>query len=720
MLFTSFLYKKNDTIFKVEIVRHCEHTSVVIASVSEASSLVQQIASSFLLAMAARICVTHCLVFLFVFINLNFVSAQTKQDSIRHLKNIEINARRTPELQQLSTPTQTLNSMSLEKLNGIQLSDAVKHFSGVTVKDYGGIGGLKTVSIRSLGTQQTGVSYDGIVIANAQNGQIDLGKFSLDQIDEISLSNAQADNIFQTARSFASAGILNITTSMPRFAENKKTQGTVSFKGGSFGFINPAFTLQQKISNKVAVTLSADYQQADGEYPFTLDYGGNTSEQYRNNSDMQTFRAESGLYAQLDSLSKLWVKMYYYQSERGLPGATVFYNLHSSQRLWDRDFFIQSCYETCLLPALRLKLNAKYDYTYTRYLDPDYLNISGKQENIYKQDEYYLSAAGSYFIAKHWEASLASDMISNTLDANIYAFAYPVRWSSLSAAAIKYTSKHFDAQGSLLYTFITDKVETGETPENRNKLSPALIMALKPFNKIDFQFRAFYKNVFRMPSFNDLYYTGIGNTNLRPENAQQFNVGVAFTQTSKTAKQHYISVSVDAYHNRVTDKIIAIPTKNLFTWSMMNLGKVYINGIDVALKAGWDFGHKWYLSCEAAYTYQQALDKTDPDAKTYDNQIAYTPFNSGSGNISLEMPWLKLSYNVLMCGQRYALNHNTRANLLEGYTEHSLLASRCFKIKSNKLKVNFEIINLLNTQYEVVRNFPMPGRSFRAGASWTF
>lgn len=49
-----------------------------------------------------------------------------------------------------SAPLQFLNRKALDNLQALQLSDAVKHFAGVTVKDYGGIGGLKTVSVRSL------------------------------------------------------------------------------------------------------------------------------------------------------------------------------------------------------------------------------------------------------------------------------------------------------------------------------------------------------------------------------------------------------------------------------------------------------------------------------------------------------------------------------------------------------------------------------------------
>ncbi|MEG2282383.1 MAG: TonB-dependent receptor plug domain-containing protein, partial [Rikenellaceae bacterium] len=48
-------------------------------------------------------------------------------------------------------PVQTLSGVELEKLSVHSVADAVRYFSGVQIKDYGGIGGLKTVNIRSMG-----------------------------------------------------------------------------------------------------------------------------------------------------------------------------------------------------------------------------------------------------------------------------------------------------------------------------------------------------------------------------------------------------------------------------------------------------------------------------------------------------------------------------------------------------------------------------------------
>ena len=88
-----------------------------------------------------------------------------------------------------TAPLQVFSKDALKNLHALQVSDAVKHFAGVTVKDYGGIGGLKKVSIRSLGAQHTAVGYDGITLTDCQTGQIDIGRFSLDNVDRLSLNN---------------------------------------------------------------------------------------------------------------------------------------------------------------------------------------------------------------------------------------------------------------------------------------------------------------------------------------------------------------------------------------------------------------------------------------------------------------------------------------------------------------------------------------------------
>lgn len=227
-----------------------------------------------------------------------------------------------------TAPTQIFSKEELNNLHVLQVSDAVKHFAGVTVKDYGGIGGLKTVSIRSLGAQHTAIGYDGIAITDCQTGQIDIGRFSLDNVDRLSLNNGQSDNIFQPARFFASAGLLNIQTLTPQFKNNKNTHIIGSFKTGSWGLVNPSVLIEQKLARKWALSANAEWMSADGHYPYTLYYGDKddlTSREKRKNTQVESLRAEAGLFGNLSDNEQWRLKAYYYQSSRDTANDMAIY-----------------------------------------------------------------------------------------------------------------------------------------------------------------------------------------------------------------------------------------------------------------------------------------------------------------------------------------------------------------------------------------------------------
>ena len=298
-----------------------------------------------------------------------------------------------------TAPLQVFSKDALKNLHALQVSDAVKHFAGVTVKDYGGIGGLKTVSIRSLGAQHTAVGYDGITLTDCQTGQIDIGRFSLDNVDQLSLSNGQSDNIFQPARFFAAAGILNIQTLL---------------------------LLEQQFNKTWRMSVNGEWMSSDGHYPYTLRYGSAegdlSSREKRKNTDVQTFRAEAGLYGNFSDKEQWRLKAYYFQSSRGLPKATTFYNDHSTQHLWDKNTFIQSQYKKEFSQQWVFQTSAKWNWSYQRYLDPDTKNSLKKTENSYYQQEYYLSASVLYRLLNNLSFSLSTDGSINTMNADLNNF----------------------------------------------------------------------------------------------------------------------------------------------------------------------------------------------------------------------------------------------------------------------------------------------------------
>lgn len=640
------------------------------------------------------------------------ITATASRDSIA-IDEVHISGWQAVRLRHEITPVQALNATSIERLGAMQVSDAVKIFAGVQVKDYGGIGGLKTVSVRSLGAQHTAVSYDGIMLSDEQSGQVDIGKLSLENVELLSLANGQSSDIFLPAKAFAAGSVLTVETIQPTLTDSAHANISAGLKVGSFGFVAPNVSYTQSLGKRFSFSVNGEYQTAKGNYPYTLVNGDIQEKLRRTNSDISSVRTEANLLARLTDEQQLSAKVYFYDSERGLPGATVHYNLYSSQRLWDRVFFAQMQHKVSYNNALSQRSFIKYNHSYTRYLDPDYPNAEGELNNRYTQGELYASTIALWQVFRQLQFSAAIDGAYHTLDANLYDFAYPTRYSLLGNLAAKYEHRYFDLMANVLNSAFFNQVEYGNRPDNAYKCSPAATLSVKPLGNEQLQVRLFYKDIFRMPSFNDLYYGQIGNTNLRPEKAQQYNLGATFYHSWKQ-QAHYISVSADAYRNYVSDKIIAIPTKDLFVWSMMNMGRVQITGLDITARLGVTLHAGYILTLNGSYTYQKSIDKTNPQSDTYNHQIPYTPQHSGSAGASLETPYASLDYNVIVSGSRYTLAQNISSNYLNGYADHSLALRKKFSVHKLRCKASVEVQNLLNAQYEVVRNFPMQGRSLRA------
>ena len=649
------------------------------------------------------------------------IVAQENKDSINGeaylLDGVTVTARRMPAKITSTTSVQVFGKEDLKNLGLQNMGDAVKRFAGTNVRDYGGIGGLKTVSVRNLGAAHTAVSYDGVAISNTQAGQIDIGRFSLDNVSTLSLAIGHDDNLLQSARLFASAGVLNIETEKPHFENGKRHHTQVQMRGGSFGYLTPAIRHWQALGERTKLSVEGNYLHAEGEYPFTLKNGTLVTEQKRINSDVESYQGEVNLFHTFKDESELSAKAYYYNSKRGLPGAVILYNSESDERLWDENFFAQAKYKKAFSPQWTLQAQGKYNYSWNKYEDTGVEYTGGKQTDTNRQTEYYLSASALYKPTSAWSFSLSQDGFINRLHTNGANSPEPVRYTSLTALNARYQSGQLKASGSVVATYITEEVKAGNTPEDRRRLSPTLSLSWQPWEGEQLFVRALYKNTFRVPTFSDLYYLRVGNTSLKPEKATEYTVGLTWSGTPFSFTD-FVSLTVDGYYNEVNDKIIAFPST--YVWKMQNYGTVHITGIDVTLATAIPLSQKTSMNLSGNYSWQQALDITNQEAKNYRHQLPYTPEHNGNVSATLEMPWVNVGYTVTMVGKRYYLAQNIKANEIEGYNEHTATLWREFKFKKCGLRLQAEVINLTDTQYDVIKYYPMPGRSWRMTGTFNF
>ena len=600
---------------------------------------------------------------------------------------------------------QKISGEMLHRVSAHSVADALRFMSGIQIKDYGGIGGIKTVNIRSMGSQHVGIYYDGIELGNAQNGQIDLGQLSLDNISEISVYNGQRSALLQTASDLVNAGSVYIRTQAPQLSDKQSSHRRVKLQIGSSQLLRTSFLWEHRLNDHWQIGTNVEAMAGNGRYHFTyrrLNYDGSVAYDttaVRHNGDLQSLRAEANIWYRNQDNETAHIKAYTYQSNRGIPGAIVNNVWRRGERQSDSNTFIQGQWQKDVTSYYSFRMMGKYAYYGTHYVNKDATTLMIDQQ--YQQQEAYVSMTHLLALKSWWNIALSYDARYNTLWSDRPLFATPHRWSHLVGIASAIDLRNVQMQGNVVYSYYN--TSTKDSHNVQSNITPAFFINYSPIKNKALLFHAFVKQSFRMPTFNDLYYTEIGNANLNPEKAFQSTIGVK-----------YKFFNIDLYHNRVDDKIVAYPKGQQFRWTMLNLGKVIINGVDFQAQQQWKLNKDTKLFAHLQYTLQQAEDRTDANTSYYKDQIPYTPWHSGSATMSLDWKNLALTYNFVYTGERYCQQENIAYNHLQPWYTSDLSINGQFKIGGMQMQATIQVNNLFDQQYDVIINYPMPGRQYFA------
>ncbi len=614
-----------------------------------------------------------------------------------------------------ATPLHRIDNENI-KINGItDISDAMRRLPGVNLRDYGGAGGLKTISVRGLGAEHTSVVYDGIPLSDIQNGQIDLSRYSLDNVSSLELLAGDYDDIFIPARAASSAASLNIS-SFSLDITNPHPHLKAKFNVGSFGTYNPYLKFEKANGENLAFSAIGEFFHAKNNYPFTLTNGSIITKEKRNNSMMNSWHGElNGMWKPAGN-SSLWAKLYYYDNSRQLPGPVIYYVSQNNEHLRDRNFFSQLRFKGKLANNLSILANAKFNWSTTRYKDRNDRYPGGLLDQYYLQREVYTSAALLYNPIENLAIDYSADWFYNNLTSNLESNISPYRNSILQSVTAKYHIWKLTVMARALYSIYLNGAKKGDASNNESKLSPSINLSFKPLDNNQFYVRLAYKNIFRLPSFNEAYFDHYGSINLKPEITDQLNLGFTWGKES-TGWLRSFTLTADGYTNFVKNKIVAVPF-NMFIWTMTNLGKVRILGGEVSMNSEFKINDNHSLIFSGTYSYQRAQPRTNRDQSDWMKQVAYTPLNSGAASLSWMNPWVNLTLHATACGPRYTTNNNIPETKIAGYTDAGITLFRKFKLKRNLFEVRADIINIFNRQYEIVARYPMPGRAWRVSVTY--
>lgn len=594
-----------------------------------------------------------------------------------------------------------LNQRGIELLAADDVGELLTKASGSSVKSYGGLGGLKSVSVQGLGGEHNVVIQDGFAISNARSGQLNLGQLQSDGVTTVSVIIGPSIESLAPVSAELKGSMIDFQSFMLEdYGDEPRVEA--KFRYGSFDRVD-AFVRGEKSVNKWHFAGFGKYRQADGDYKFSFLNGTTEVRGLRGNNDYKDLFAGAKVGYRLGNGNQWQIQYRESHIDQGLPGAVIFYNESADERMKSDDFTLLSDFRY-KRPGAKGRVYATGNLNKLGYFDPTYLNEAGFLDQKYRNSSV---SAGAVEIIARWKYGI--EQMVDLMTSNREDLGRPIRSSTYGMVQRRFAVRRLDLDMMLGGQYVYDQNANQEV-NNQFQFTPAISIG-KTGNRDRFVWSALYKRTFRMPSFNELYFGSVGNTNLKPEIAHKGNIGYQYFFKIKRFKMHCYFTQ-DAFFNEVQNKIVAIPTKNLFVWSMQNVGQARVFGSNGDLSMYRLFGKKLNTRLALNYTWQKVIDVTEGSV-TRGDQLAYVPEHLGNADLILWRDHLQGRISNNFVSGRYALNQNVPENYLEGYWTMDVSLGYKRKLKNQDyMGIQVNAKNIWNNSYAFIRSYVMPGRHF--------
>ncbi len=626
----------------------------------------------------------------------------TQTDSLRVFKapDVVISATRTP-LNSEDAP-EKIDRMNISQLRDLGLTSAksiLSLASGVFIKDYGPAQ-LTTISIRGTAAEETLFLFDGIRLNNIQNGLLDIFLVPISDLGSVEISRGGASALYGAD---AVGGVVSFSTET-----RNEPYVKLSLGAGSYGMQTVGAEANENIGS-ATINIVVHQQRARNDYEFYFNDGSQNFPMNRIGAD----------YLKRDQFIKISVPspsgytslvIQNVDADRGTPGAVTGPYFVGHARENDKNT-IGVLQNAGIIGAFNYSASVGTIYSYLHYTDPS-LSINGSGINdYYKMISLQPGIQFSYKGGRFGAAIGADGEVDRAESSEMNGIKNRTRFGLYASGSLKFNEEqNFE-------TRIFPAVRFDDYSDFGSSVNPKLGINIKPLKSMPVHLQASVGTAFRAPTFNDLYYSGFGNPDLKPERSTDYDAGIVVsTDKSMTRLVEPLNLTADAsyYHIETRDGIVWLP-KTSTIWLPQNFGKILSQGIEFSVQSNYEE----FAALRATYSFGKSLDVSDPSNRsTYDKQLIYIPQEQGSVLAAISPGIFTFSTVVHYAGFRFFTQSND--SFLPAFTTTDVSASARIEIGNILVKPIFTVKNLFNLNYEVIPQYPSPMRTFNLDLSTQF
>ncbi|WP_339890048.1 TonB-dependent receptor [uncultured Flavobacterium sp.] len=589
-----------------------------------------------------------------------------QQDSIFHLREVVLTDSQLKNFSDTQNTSQ-LNDSVIQK-NQASLTALLRYNSVIYFKENGN-GMVSSPSFRGTTAQQTAVIWNGININSQLNGQTDFNTLSTRDFNSITVRAGGGSVIYGSGAVGGTIHLNNDVSFKDQFI-NK-----LQLNYGSFSTFGANYTLDVA-TDKISVNASISHNQSENDYEYIGFDKKNENGQYENTS----FNSHIGYRINRNNEIKFF--SYLFDGSRNFSGTIA-----SPSKSNYLDFNTRNLLEWTNYSGL---FTSK---TKVAYLTEEYKYFENKAL------ENFSTGNANTFIAKY-------DLLYNWTSKIKVNSIIDYTQNSGSGSSLSNNKREIGSFSLLFKHQINDKLsyEASLRKEITSNYKSPLLYSLGGNIQLSNWYAIKFsgsKN-FRIPTFNDLYWQGSGNLNLKPESALQAEMGQVFTYKKA-------SLTTTAFYSKITDMLRWLPNASGL-WQPINTDNVSIYGLEALFHWNKNFTNS---SLQINGTYAYTVSENDDTNK----QLIYVPFHKATSSIAFQYKRTTFTYQNLFNGVVFTSSDNSYE--LKEYLVSNV--SLDYKIGAKKpLNLGFQILNLENKPYQNVLSRPMPGRNYMMNLTFNF
>ena len=628
---------------------------------------------------------------------LDFTFHQPDTARIYRQPEVIVTATRTPT-NRIDAPSRVtlVDVNEMESAGFTDMKSILSFVDGIFLKDYGP-GQLTTISLRGTAAEQTLFLFDGISLNNLQNGLIDLFLVPTCNLNSIEISQGGSSALYGAN---AVGGVVNLesktsSSNLVRIDLGEGSYGNQMIGGelsGGLGSVRADLTVRRE---RGANDFNFSFNDGTKNIPMTL-IGADYLE------DAQSLKIALPSSGGMTSLLIQNVS-----ADRGTPGAVTNSAFVGTARETDKNT-IAILKNSGGLGVLSYSASVGFIYSYLKYFNPDTADYSYAND-FYKMLSLQPSAQLSYLKEEFSGTTGIDAELDEGQSDNMMGIQERKRIGV-------FASGEYDLRKNMdLETRLFGALRLDDYSHFRSSFNPKAGINIKPLAEFPVHFRANVGTSFRVPTFNELYYAGLGNPDLRPERSTDYDFGAA-AEFLENHTLFFADLGVDYYHIDTRDGIVWRPTDpSELIWLPENFQKITSHGIELSF----DLKYESLFALKGNYFFGKSLDVSDPsDPTSYEKQLIYIPQEQSS--ISAEVtPWI-FSFTAALqyVGQRFYASDNTES--LSPYAVTYVSTSAQINTGAFEIMPRISVNDLFNRRYEVITDYPMPGRTYRLGISLQF